>query len=103
MRRLAVFQGGLTRVAAEAVCADESIPAEDVLDLLTDLVDRSLVLVREREGSMCYDLLETVRQYAAERLAESGAGDRLMARHAASFTRLAEEAEPHLTTPERRA
>jgi predicted ATPase/DNA-binding SARP family transcriptional activator len=102
LRRLAVFQGGFTLEAAEAVCADESILAEDVLDLLTDLVDRSLVLVREREGSMRYDLLETVRQYAAERLAESGNGDRLMARHAAFFTRLAEEAEPHLTTPGRR-
>jgi predicted ATPase/DNA-binding SARP family transcriptional activator len=102
LRRLAVFQGGFTLEAVEAVCADKSIPAEDVLDLLTDLVDRSLVLVREREGAMRYDLLETVRQYAAERLAESGVGDRLMARHAAFFTRLAEEAEPHLTNPERR-
>jgi predicted ATPase/class 3 adenylate cyclase len=63
LRRLSVFHGGWTLEAAEAVCVAEGIEAEAILDLLTALVDRSLVLYEEQEEAGRYRLLETVRQY----------------------------------------
>ena len=80
-RRLAVFAGGWTLAAAEEVCAGEDIDEAAVLDLLTSLVDKSLVVAEERDGATRYRLLETVRQYARDRLLESGEG-RPMARPA---------------------
>ncbi len=84
LRRLSVFAGGCTLEAAEAVAG------RDVLDLLANLVDKSLVVFSDR-----YRLLETVRQYAAERLAERGETDEARARHLDYFVKLGEEAEPH--------
>lgn len=72
LRRLAVFAGGWSLTAAEAVCAGDGIAQADVLDLLGSLVDQSLVLVAEREGMARYRLLEPVRQYAEEKLRASG-------------------------------
>jgi predicted ATPase/DNA-binding CsgD family transcriptional regulator len=72
LRRLAVFSGGWTLKAAERVCTDGSISAEDSVDLLTKLVDKSLVvLTDEQDGRSHYHLLEPIRQYAMERLVES--------------------------------
>jgi DNA-binding SARP family transcriptional activator len=68
-----------------------------MLDALASLVDRSLVTVREHDGEARYGLLETVRQYALERLEASGESDPVRGRHAAFFAALAAEAEPHLT------
>jgi tetratricopeptide (TPR) repeat protein len=101
LRRLSVFAGGWTLDAAENVGAGEPIEAENVLDLLTRLVDKSLV-VYER-GEARYRLLETIRQFAQERLVESGEAEAFRWRHAEQYLWLAEEAEPRLFTPDSRA
>jgi predicted ATPase len=103
--RLAVFAGGWTLEAAEAVGADPGgggIAAEEGLDLLTRLADKSLVVAEEQpDGTAHYQLLETLRQYARQKLAARGpAVDALRRRHAAHYLALAEEAAPHLTGPQ---
>jgi predicted ATPase len=70
--RLSIFAGGWALEAAEKVCSCAEIPDGSVLDVLTSLVDKSLVVVTELPGSTRYHLLETVRQYAQERLQERG-------------------------------
>jgi len=100
LARLSVFTGGCTIEAAEAVCADERVEAFEVLDLLSALVDKSLVAMHEQAGTARYRLLETVRQYAAERLRESGEEDEWRRRHARHFLAMAEESEPLLFGPE---
>jgi predicted ATPase len=72
LRRLAVFAGGWTLEAAEAVCAGGEVAAGTVLDLLSGLVHKSLVQRERHSGGTRYRLLETIRHYAWERLAESG-------------------------------
>lgn len=86
-RRLATFVGGWTLTAAEAVCAGGLLAEEDILDLLGRLVDRSLV-VAERGR---FHFLETIREYALERLAEAGEAETMRARHAAFFGSYIEE------------
>jgi predicted ATPase/class 3 adenylate cyclase len=98
LRRLAVFAGGWTLEAAERVGADPIVEVFEVVDLLTNLVEKSLVQL-EAEGGR-YRLLETVRQYARERLAEAGEKSQTRTRHLAHFLSLAEEAAPHLMGPE---
>jgi predicted ATPase len=98
--RLSVFAGGWTLEAAEEVCSGEGIERDDVADLLSKLVDKSLVMAgAEQEGSLRYRMLEPVRQYARERLEESGEAEAVLRRHAALFFALAEEAEPGLRGP----
>jgi predicted ATPase/class 3 adenylate cyclase len=97
--RLAVFSGGWTLQAAEQVCAGEDVAEHEVLDLLASFVDKSLVIVDERDGATRYRMLETMREYARERLNESGNGDRIRARHLAFYLALAEEAGPELVGP----
>jgi DNA-binding CsgD family transcriptional regulator len=94
--RLSVFAGGWTLEAAEAVGAGEDIEWDEVLDLLSTLVDKSLVVVTPGESTTRYGMLEPVRQYGKERLEESGEADATRGRHAAWFLTLAEEAEPEL-------
>jgi tetratricopeptide (TPR) repeat protein len=91
--RLSVFAGGWTLDAAEAVCAGDDIQPDEVLDLLARLVDKSLVVCqRGEDGSVRYTLLETLRQYASERLRAAGReGDRIACHHAAYFLAQAEE------------
>jgi non-specific serine/threonine protein kinase len=90
-RRLAVFAGGWTLEAAEAVGAGGGIAATDVVDLLSRLVDQSLVVLDRRgEDADRYRMLETLRQYARERLAASGKSDEVQGEHAAFFLALAE-------------
>ena len=84
--RLAVFAGGWTLEAAEAVCADDAVDHLQVDDLLGQLVDKSLAGADDfPDGSRRYRLLETLRQYARERLQERGEAARLQDRHAAYF------------------
>jgi len=93
-RRLAVFTGGWTLEAMEGVCASGEITEAEVLDLLSDLVDKSLVMVVAEGGR--YGLLETVRQYATERLTQSGEGDSIRSRHAAFYLAFVENVAPDL-------
>ena len=95
LHRLSVFAGGWTLSALEAVCSDIGHETE-MLDRLTALVDKSLVILETDGSGARYRLLETVRQYASERLRASGEFDVLCARHGAWCLALAEEAEPHL-------
>jgi predicted ATPase/class 3 adenylate cyclase len=96
LRRLSVFAGGWTLDAAEAVCSGEGIDRYDVLDLLTGLVDNSLVTTDEQGLETRYRLLETVRQYATARLADAGEVDDLRDRHLAYHLALAQAAEPQV-------
>ena len=92
-RRLSVFAGGFDLEAAEAVCADSELPADDVLDGLTALIDKSLVAVETRTATAGrYRLQETLREYGAEKLADAGEDHALRARHVGYFTALAERA-----------
>jgi predicted ATPase/DNA-binding NarL/FixJ family response regulator len=95
---LSVFSGGWTIEAAEAVCAEGEIAAVDVLDLLTRLVDKSLVLVeRDVRETARYGLLEVLRQYGQERLRQRGE-ETAARRHAEHFLQLAERTESKLVT-----
>ena len=103
LRRLSVFAGGWTLEAAEATCTGGNIEAGQVLDLLAQLVDRSLVLVQEIPGgTVRYRLLETVRQYGRDRLQEAGETERTTTRHRDWFLLLAERAERQLQGAEQR-
>jgi predicted ATPase/class 3 adenylate cyclase/DNA-binding CsgD family transcriptional regulator len=89
-RRLAVFMGGFDLEAAQAVAASGDVERYQVLDQLTLLVDKSLVVVTEdRQGRTRYRLLETVRQYALEKLGESGEADDVRTRHRDHYTSMA--------------
>ena len=97
LKRLSVFADGWVLEAAEQVCVGEDIEEGHVLNLLTSLVDKSLVLFEEREpAGGRYRLLEMVRQYAAEGLLSSGEATLVKTRHRDWFVALAEEVEPHL-------
>jgi predicted ATPase len=95
-RRSAVFTGGWTLEAAETVCSSEGIEANEVLDLLNQLVNKSLVIMQEQVGEARYHMLETIRQYAREKLLMVGEDELVKARHLAFFTQLALTAEPAL-------
>jgi predicted ATPase/class 3 adenylate cyclase len=88
-RRLALFAGGCTYEAAEAICAADA-------DTLQSLIDKSLVRRREAAGQGRYWMLETIREFASEQLEASGELDSLRLRHAEFFVAFAEEADPHL-------
>ena len=96
-RRLSVFAGGFELEAAEVVAAAGEVDDEDVLILLGNLVEQSLVVVETSpEGQTRYRMLEPVRQYAFEKLEESGEAEETRWRHARYYLALAEEAEPHI-------
>ena len=83
LRRLSVFSGGWTLEAAETVCVGNGVEPRDISDLLTQLVNKSLVIIeREQSQDARYRTLETIRAYALERLAESGEMEVLRGRHA---------------------
>ena len=88
-RRLAVFVGGFDIDAAQAVVADENLQRHQVFDEVALLVDKSLVVSENTSGPTRYRLLETVRQYALEKLGESGEADAVRARHRDHYTDLA--------------
>lgn len=96
LRRLAVFAGGWTLEFAEQICADDKLDSLDILDMLAHLVDKSLVAAEEEHGNMRYRILETVRQYAREKLFESGEGVDMRNRHRDAFLALVEKAGPEL-------
>lgn len=101
LRRLSVFAGGWTFEAAEAVCRDADVDSSHMLDLLTQLVNKSLVLV-DADNVMeetRYRMLETIRQYAHEKLSNAGEFLQFRDRHLEYFLQLAERAEPELSGP----
>ena len=111
LRRLSVFAGEWPLAAVKSVCGEPPRPpafpdtwgdysADASFDLLTGLVDKSLVMYEERAGEARYRLLETVRAYAGEKLTSSGEAEAIRGRHADWFVTLAAHAEAHLTGPE---
>ena len=96
LRRLSVFAGGWSLEAAEAVCSGNGVDASGILDLLTQLVDKSLVVVETRGGEARYRLLETVRQYGLDRLLEAGETADVRKRHRNWYLDFAEGADPKL-------
>ncbi len=95
-RRLGAFSGGLTLEAARDVCAGAPVDADDMLGALGRLVDKSLVLAQQHNGNTRYRLLETLRQYASDRLRAAGETAELRERHLEYFLAFAEAAEPEL-------
>ena len=100
LQRLSVFAGGWTLEGAEQVTSDASVQDRCVADLLTSLCDKSLVVVEQSGGHYRYRLLETVRQYARERLLEGGDSATFRKRHRDYIVALAEAAAPKLRGPE---
>lgn len=101
LQRLSTFAGDFTLEAAESVGADVNLDSADVLDTLGALVDKSLVVMREVEGTARYFLLETIRQYAYDRLKESGNLALVCGCHAKTYIDLVDQAAPHLITRDR--
>ncbi len=101
-RRLSVFVGGWALEAAEAVCNVGGDLGIDVLDEMEALVDHSLLKQAVvADGEPRFGMLESIREYASERLVKSGEEDDIRRHHANYFIKLAEEAEPHLTSAQR--
>jgi predicted ATPase/DNA-binding SARP family transcriptional activator len=90
--RLSVFAGGCDLDAAEAICADDRLPGDEILDVIGRLIDKSLVVSDFAGSTARYSQLQTLWEYARERLADSGEADELRSRHAAWYLQVAEEA-----------
>jgi non-specific serine/threonine protein kinase len=91
--RLSVFAGGFDLVAVEEICTSEIIPSEKMLNLLSELVDKSMIQTIYQPGQeMRYRLLETLQRYASKMLVEEGQYEVIREKHLEYFTRMAEEA-----------
>ncbi|HEY5707537.1 MAG TPA: adenylate/guanylate cyclase domain-containing protein [Terrimicrobiaceae bacterium] len=103
-RRMGVFGGGRTLEALEAVCSGDGVEETEVLDLLEQLVDKSLVTVEhDATGNPRYTMIESVWQYSREKLEASGEAPALRDRHLNYFLAFAEKAEPHLEGRDQKA
>ena len=98
--RMAVFAGGFTLEAAEAVLSGDGIDALDIFDGVAQLVDKSLVVADPMEDGTRYRLLETIRQYALERLDAAGATDTVRRRHAQWYVTFVEREAPSVLGPD---
>lgn len=100
LQRLSVFAGGCSLATAEAVCSGDGVECEQVLELLASLISKSLVVAQTlQRGEARYSLLETIRQYAHEKLIASGEGSATRDRHHQCFLQLTEETLPKLSGP----
>jgi len=99
-QRLSVFVDGWTLEAAESICSDANRKYEAISDLLTQLINKSLVIVSGDPERTRYRMLETIRQYANTKLIEARESELVRDRHLGYFLNLAETAEPHLIRPE---
>ncbi|MBV9327107.1 MAG: AAA family ATPase [Chloroflexi bacterium] len=99
LRRLAVFVGGWTLEAAEAVCSGDGLAANAVADVLGRLVSKSLVIAEQRELTIRYRLLETVRAFAHAQLEAAGEGDLLRRRHVVYLLDLARRSPAEVLDP----
>ncbi len=95
-RRMSVFVGGCELEAVEGVCADSVLPAEDLLDLVADLVDKSILIGENTGGMFRYRMLEILRDYGQDRLTEAGEREELRRRHSDWYTDLAGRFEADL-------
>jgi non-specific serine/threonine protein kinase len=95
-RRLSVFAGSFSLEAAEAICAGEPEEPYDVLDVLSSMIDKSLVLVERRSGEARYRLLETIRRYGRDKLQECAEAEQVRRTHRDWYARLAEQAESRM-------
>ena len=98
-RRLAVFEGGWSLEAAEKVCSGNGVDEYEVLDLLTQLVDKSLVITDERDGDVRYHRLETIRQYAREKLLETDESTDVRNRHLDFYIEFGTNADTEYINP----
>lgn len=103
LARFSVFVGGATLDAAEAVCGPAAELGLDVLDGLAGLVDHSLLRHHDARGESRFGMLETIREFAAERLEASGEANDIRRRHAAMLLGFVQQAEPRLTGRDRMA
>jgi predicted ATPase/class 3 adenylate cyclase len=99
-QRLSVFAGGWTIEAAEDVCSNHGLEPVDILDLMTHLVDKSLVVMDEGVEGLRFHMLETIRQYAVEKLEISGEAQVFQRLHAGYFSDLTEPAEDQNLKPD---
>ncbi len=99
-QRLGVFAGGRTLESIESICAGGPVDEDDILDLLQSLADKSLIFMESDEEGTRFTLLESVWQYAREKLQADGEFDELRDRHLAHFLSLADDASPHLFGPD---
>lgn len=102
LQRLSVFAGGWTVEAAEYVCEGDGLKSNQILDLLLHLIDKSLVEAETENTEPRYRLLETIRQYAGDKLRESGEVKLIHDRHLGYFVKYAEQAEAGLSGPGQR-
>ncbi len=102
LQRLAVFRGGFDLPAAEAVCGDAELASDEVLDLLTSLVEKSLVTMEQRDSAGRFRMLETVREYGVEKLSESGGMQAAASRHCLYFFDLAKQGREGMQGPQQR-
>jgi tetratricopeptide (TPR) repeat protein len=101
LRRLSIFAGGMSLAAVAAICPDEGLHEFEVLDLLTQLVNKSLLIAEREQGKETrYRLLATIKQYGQERLAETDEADKFRQRHLDYFLQWGEQAEQELFGPE---
>jgi hypothetical protein len=100
LSRLAVFAGGCTLQAAEAVCGGEGIDPGAVFELLAALVAQSVVVAEEHRLETRYRLLETIRQYGEQRLGEAGETEHWQARHASYYAGLLTQVRDHTHDPQ---
>lgn len=98
LRRLSVFSGAFTLEAAEAVCANDEIDAYEVLDLLAALVDKSLVVYDDQGEVARYRMMETIRQYARDRLLETSEAAAIRSRHRDHYLAFAERSQVRQST-----
>jgi predicted ATPase/class 3 adenylate cyclase len=99
LRRLSVFAGGWTLDAAEAICAHDGLGTAGMPALHAQLAAKSLLIVEDQDGETRYRLLETIREYAQDRLVEAGEAAAMRARHRDWYLALAERAQPDLRGP----
>ncbi|HEX4224045.1 MAG TPA: BTAD domain-containing putative transcriptional regulator, partial [Pseudonocardiaceae bacterium] len=99
LRRLSVFAGGASLEAAEQVCVGADVEPDEVLELLTALAEKSLLVTQDGDAPR-YRMLGTIKEYAAQRLAEAGESDLARHAHLAYFTELTETADAHLRRAE---
>ncbi len=96
LRRTSAFEGGFTLEAAEGVCSGDDVPPEEIFDLLSSLVNKSLLSVENAAGEVRYQALETIRQYAREKLLDAEEAEGVRDRHRAFYAAVVRDATPRI-------